>query len=127
MSSESNMNFENLLDLINFVLEERFNQARNSILESEISTQLPKDFLDSLLENPEISGPIFYLSESKAKSIIICETQKSFPEMVEYERDESKFWRVTSIKQTCLGCFGTGILNEIEICSVCFGEGWTKT
>jgi DnaJ-class molecular chaperone len=126
MNSEPKMNFQNPLDLINFVLEERLHRARKSILESEISIQLPEDFLDSLLQNRETSGPIFYLSETKAKSIITCKNQNSFPEMVEYERDATDFWHITSIKKTCLGCFGTGILSDIEICSVCSGEGWTE-
>jgi hypothetical protein len=130
MSSESNMNFENLLDFINFVLEEKNNQARKWNLEAQTTMQLPngipipKNWLDSLLENPYISGPIFYLSETKAKSVIRKRDLKSDPEMIEYERNEKNFWRITSLKEPCYDCAETGILNDIEVCSTCFGESW---
>jgi hypothetical protein len=67
MNSEPKMNFQNPLDLINFVLEERLHRARKSILESEISIQLPEDFLDSLLQNRETSE-FFIFQKPKPKA-----------------------------------------------------------
>jgi hypothetical protein len=121
------MNFENPLDLINSVLEERFEWASKILLDGQISSPIPKALSKRLLEERQISGPIFYISETKAKSIITSEKLDTFPELVEYERDEKNSWQITSIKQRCLGCFGSGILSEIEICSVCSGEGWTES
>jgi hypothetical protein len=122
----SQMNFENPLDLINFVLKKRSEPQRKQFLEGEIPARLNVYLLVMLFGSDQISGPIFYFSETKAKSIVIDEGQNTLPYLVEYGRDETDFWRITSIKQTCLGCFGTGILSDIEICSVCLGEGWTE-
>jgi hypothetical protein len=121
------MDFETPLDLISFVLKKRSDRQRKQFLESEIPVQLNVYLLEMLFGSDQISGPIFYFSETKAKSIVIDEGQNTLPYLVEYERDETKFWRITSIKQTCLGCFGSGVLDEIEICSVCSGEGWTES
>jgi hypothetical protein len=121
------MNFETPLDLIRFVLKKRSDRQRKEFLEGEIPVQLNAYLLVMLFGSAQISGQIFYFSETKAKSIVIDEGQNTFPYLVEYGRDKTNFWRIISIKQTCLGCFGNGVLDEIEICSVCSGEGWTES